>query len=137
MVVVVHVDDIFSIGLKRRCDTFGVDLNRYVPITNLEELRRYASCQFSRDAVLGTVTTSQQAVAEKIVAKFGITPNKETPIIVVGLTLEQFEADETDVEEPFRSLLGPLMLQANQTRPDILNAVRAVARYSHAPKRLH
>ena len=42
MVVVAHVDDIFSIGLKSRCDKFGVDLNRYVPITNLGELRWYA-----------------------------------------------------------------------------------------------
>ena len=33
--------------------------------------------------------------------------------------------------------LGHLMWLANQIRPDILNAVRAVARYSHAPKRLH
>ena len=39
MVVVVHVDDIFSIGLKSRRDKFGVDLNRYVPITNFGELR--------------------------------------------------------------------------------------------------
>ena len=58
MVVVVHVDDIFSIGLKSRCDKFGVDLNRYVPITNDGELRWYAGCRFSRDAVLGTVTIS-------------------------------------------------------------------------------
>ena len=136
MVVVVHVDDIFSIGLKSRCDKFGVDLNRYVPITNLGELRWYAGCRFSRDAVLGTVAMSQQAVAEKIVAKFGVTQNKETPI-VVGLKLEQFNADEPDVEEPFRSLVGHLMWLANQTRPDILNAVRAVARYSHSSKRLH
>ena len=136
MVVVVHVDDIFSIGLKSRCDKFGVDLNRYVPITNLGELRWYAGCRFSRDAVLGTVTMSQQAVAEKIVAKFGVTQNKETPM-AVGLKLEQFDADEPDVEQPFRSLVGHLMWLANQTRPDMLNAVRAVARYSHAPKRLH
>ena len=136
MVLVVHVDDIFSIGLKSRCDKFGVDLNRYVPITNLGELRWYAGCRFSRDAVLGTVTMSQQAVAEKIVAKFGVTQNKETPM-VVGLKLEQFDADEPDVEEPFRSLVGHLMWLASQTRPDILNALRAVARYSHAPKRLH
>ena len=106
MVVVVHVDYIFSIGLKSRCDKFGVDLNRYVPITNLGELRWYAGCRFSRDAVLGTVTMSQQAVAEKIVAKFGVTQNEETPM-VVGLKLEQFDADEPDVEEPFRSLVGP------------------------------
>ena len=135
-VVVVHVDDIFSIGLKSRCDKFGVDLNRYVPITNLGELRWYAGCRFSGDAVLGTVTMSQQADAEKIVAKFGVTQNKETPM-VVGLKFEQFDADEPDVEEPFRSLVGHLMWLANQTRPDILNAVPAVARYSRAPKRLH
>ena len=64
MVVAVHVDYIFSIGLKSRCDKFGVDLNRYVPITNLKELRWYEGCRFSRDAVLDTVTMSQQAVAE-------------------------------------------------------------------------
>ena len=29
------------------------------------------------------------------------------------------------------------MWLANQTRPDILNAVRAVARYTHAPKLVH
>ena len=28
VIVVVHVDDIFSIGLKSRCGKFGVDLNR-------------------------------------------------------------------------------------------------------------
>ena len=136
MVVVVQVDDIFSIWLKSRCAKFGVDLNRYVPITNLGELRWYAGCRFSRDAVLGTVTMSQQAVAEKIVAKFGVTQNEETPM-VVGLKREQFGADEPDVEEPFRSLGGHLMWLANQTRPDILNAVRAVVRYLQAPKRLH
>ena len=136
IVVIVHVDDIFSIGLKSRCDKFGVDLNRYVPITNLGELRWYAGCRFSGDAVLGTVTMSQQAVAEKIVAKFGVTQNKETPM-VFGLKLEQFDADEPDVEELFRPLVGHLVWLANQTRPDILNAVWAVARHSHAPKRLH
>ena len=56
--------------------------------------------------------------------------------MVVGLKLEQFDADEPDVEELFRSLVGHLMRLANETRPDIVNAVRAVARYSHAPKRL-
>ena len=35
VMAVVTVDDTFSIRLKSRCDKFGVDLNRYVPITNL------------------------------------------------------------------------------------------------------
>lgn len=82
MVVVVHVDDIFSIGRKSRCDQFGKDLNRYDPITNLGELCLYAGCRLSPDFDLGTITISQQAAAEIIVAKFGVTRDKDTPMVV-------------------------------------------------------
>ena len=60
MVVIAHVDDIFSIGRKSRCDQLGRDLNQYVPIANLGELRSYAGCRFSRDFDSGTTTISQQ-----------------------------------------------------------------------------
>ena len=53
------------------------------------------------------------------------------------LRLDDFDPTEPDVDKPFRSLVGHLMWLANQTRPDILNAVRTVARYSHAPKLVH
>ena len=39
MLVVVHVDDVFSIGAKDKCVKFGADLNSYVPTTDLGELR--------------------------------------------------------------------------------------------------
>ena len=45
------------------------------------------------------------------------------------------EEDAGDV--PFREVVGSLMWIANQTRPDISNAVRAVARHSHEPKKSH
>ena len=57
--------------------------------------------------------------------------------MAVGVKLEKFDAREPDVHDPFRSLVGHLMWLANQTHPDILNAVRAVATYSHAPKFVH
>ena len=57
--------------------------------------------------------------------------------MVVGLRLDEFDQEEAEIEEPFRSLVGHLMWLVNQTRPDILNAVRAVARYSHSPKLVH
>ena len=123
MVVVVHVDDIFSIGLKSRCDQLGRDLNQYVPITNLGELRLYAGCRFSRDFDSGTITILQQTVAENIVEKFSVTRSKETPM-VVGLGLDDFDRTEPDVDELFRSLVGHLMWLANQIRPDILGASR-------------
>ena len=75
-------------------------------------------------------------MVENIVGKFGVTRTKKTPM-VVGLRLDDFDPTETDVDEPFRSLVGHLVWLANQTRSDILNALRAVARYFHAPKLVH
>ena len=69
-------------------------------------------------------------------AKFGVTRGKSTPM-VVDLKLHEFDKDEPDADETFRSLIGHSIWLANQTRPDILNAVRAVARYSAAPKLFH
>ena len=37
----------------------------------------------------------------------------------------------------FREIVGSLMWIANQTRSDISNAVRAIARFSHNPKEVH
>ena len=42
IIAVVHVDDIFAVGLKSRSDVFRDDLNRMVPVKNLSELRWYA-----------------------------------------------------------------------------------------------
>ena len=41
LILVVHVDDIFAVG-KERCDQFGEDLNRMVPVKNLGELKWYS-----------------------------------------------------------------------------------------------
>ena len=56
---------------------------------------------------------------------------------MVRLRLDEFDQEEAEVEEPFRSLVGHLIWLANQTCPDILNAVRAVARYSHSSELVH
>ena len=100
VVVVVHVDDIFAIGRKSRCDKSGGDLDARVPITSLGELRWYADCRFERDRVAGTVKISQQAFTEKIVARFGVIRGKPTPM-VVGLRLDEFDQEEAEVEGPF------------------------------------
>ena len=44
MTIVVHVDDIFAVGERARCDQFRRDLNQTVPVTNLGELRWYSGC---------------------------------------------------------------------------------------------
>ena len=52
MILVVHVDDIFAVG-KERCDQFGEDLNRMVPVKNLGELKWYSGCFYERDREAG------------------------------------------------------------------------------------
>ena len=136
VVVVVHVDDIFAAGLKSRCDKVCEDLNAFVSVNNLGELKWYAGCRFTRDQVAETLEISQQVFAEEMMKKFGVTKSKRLPM-AVGMKLEEYNGDEHDVDEPFRSLVGHLMWLANQTRPDILNAVRAVARYCSSPRRVH
>ena len=46
---VVHVDDIFAVGQKERCDRLCVDLNRAIPVKNQGELKWYGGCRYSRD----------------------------------------------------------------------------------------
>ena len=47
LILVVHVDDIFAVGKK--CDQFGEDLNRMVPVKNLGELKWYSGCFYERE----------------------------------------------------------------------------------------
>ena len=91
LVTVVHVDDIFAVGRKARCDQFCEDLNRLFPINNLGELRWYAGCRYSRDRDAGTLTISQQAFAENTALKFGDISGRRNPL-EKGLTLEEFDA---------------------------------------------
>ena len=51
----------------------------------------------------------------------------------VGVKLEDFDEDEKVENWPFRELMGSLMWLSISTRPDIANAVRAVAWYCTAP----
>ena len=126
----------FAVGRKGRCDRFCEDLNHLVPINNLGELRCCAGCHYSRDKVAGLLTISQMSFAEKTVNQFGVTAGRNTPLST-DVFLEEFDENEPDGVRLFRELVGNLMWLANQTRPAISNAVRAVARSTHTPKLKH
>ena len=51
--------------------------------------------------------------------------------------LWEFDVDEPTIGRVFRELIGSLLWIALLSRPDIVNAVRAVARYCSAPKMIH
>ena len=115
---------------------FARTYNHLVPINNLGKLRRYAGCCYFRDKVTGLLTLSQNSFTEKTVKQFGVNAGRNTPLSTDAF-VEEFDEDEPDGVWPFRELVGTLLWLANQTRPDISNAGRAVARFAHALKHKH
>ena len=61
-----------------------------------------------------------------IAAEYGVEWGQSGPL-PVGVKLTEFDKNEVWENFPFRELVGALMWLATQTRPDIANAVRAVA----------
>ena len=137
IIAVVRVDDtLFAVVLKSRCDVFRDELNRMVPVTNLGELRRCGGCHYKREQEMGTLTISQKTFADELVKMFRVTSMTSVPRRV-GVRLKEFDEDEKVENSPFRELLGTLMWLSISTRPDISNAVRAVARYCTVPRVIH
>ena len=107
-----HVDDIFAIGLKSRCDVFRDELNRLVPVKNLGELRWYGGCHYTREREMGTLTISQKTFADELVKTFCVTSTQSVPLRV-GVKLEEFDEDEKVENWPFLELVGSLISAIN------------------------
>ena len=103
-----HVDDIFSVRLKSRCDVFRDELNRMIPVKNLGELRWYRGCHYTREREMDTLTISQKMFADELVKTFCVTSTQSVPLRV-GVKLEEFNENEKVENWPFRELVGSLM----------------------------
>ena len=88
IMAVVHIDDIFTVGLKSRCGRFCDKLNHLVPVRNLVELRWFVGCHYSLDREKGTLTISQQAFADELVRKFQVISEQDV-LLRVGVKLEK------------------------------------------------
>ena len=136
IVLLFHADGIFVVGEKDRCDRFGEDMNRLVPTKNLGELKWYSGCFYERDMEAGRIKISQQTYVEELGQQYGVEGGGSVPLSP-SCKLWEFDPDEPNVAFPFRELIGALLWVARLSRPDILNAVRAVARYCSTPKMVH
>ena len=107
-----------------------------VPVKNLGELRWYSGLYYERDLKAGTLSVSQQTFAEDLAQKYNVSWGSRTPM-GTSVKLNEFSDGDPVITFPFRELVGSLMWLATQTRPDISNAVRAVARYCASPRQIH
>ena len=94
---------------------------------------------FVRDWESGVLETNQTAHAENLVAQYGISVTSNVPgrSGVDPGPRKEGEPGDNDEFLQYRLLVGSLMWLSVRIIPDIVNALRACARYSHNHSRRH
>ena len=123
-------------GSDETCKDFHAALVAKFPTNNLGELIWYTGCAFKRDWELGTLEITQKAFIESMLIRFGINSSSNLPV-TPGVELGPKKEAESKGDWPCREAAGSLMWLSTMTRPDIANAVRAVARHSDNPTERH
>ena len=112
------------------------DINNRLPTKHQGEGTWYMGSDYRRDREKGTLEISQTQIVRNVVDRFGITKTSPIPASP-PLDLRYVSDEEPVVDASFRDVVGSLLWIANQTRPDISNAVRAIAWFSHGPQEVH
>ena len=117
---------------KMVVEPLGVSL----PTKNLSEVKFFVGCGFIRDREAGTIRFLKR-VTSGVLSRDSMFVAPARSLLPLLSDYRSVMEDEGAGDVPFREVVGSLMWIANQTRPDISNAVRAVARHSHEPKKSH
>jgi hypothetical protein len=141
---VTWVDDILAIGCKMDLDTFEAEIKSELEAKAEPVFEEYLgnAVTIKRDSSgLGEVKFTQPVLLQKLKDNFPIEDNRipRTPAAPGSELSKDESSPELSKEEAFkfRSMLATLMHMQQWSRPDILHAVRALARYMHAPREVH
>ena len=135
MIVCVHVDGITVAGESKA--------RGFLRTCFLEEFQTtggglswYVGYAFERDRKGDVLRTSQRAFIESVVNRYGADAVSDLPASQSAY-LGPRRSDEPVYDKPVRAAAGSLIWLGGMTRPDIANAVRAVARQAHDPAERH
>lgn len=113
-------------------------------IKDLGECQWVLNMKLTRDRTQGTITLSQEAYINRVVADYGMkqTRSVSTPAENCDLTSRPVDGTEpvplnAQEHERYRSLVGALLYAANITRLDIAYIVGVLARHVSQPCRHH
>ena len=133
--LVAHVDDITIAATKQITDSVVADLNKRFPTKHLGEVLLYMVAS-TIEILRREPWRFQPQFIRNVGEHFRI--SKTSPIATfLSLALRHVNDKDPAVDASYHEMVGSLMWIASQTRPDIDNAVRAVARISHDPKEVH
>ncbi|GJS47478.1 putative ribonuclease H-like domain-containing protein [Tanacetum coccineum] len=136
LLVQVYVDDIiFGSTKKSLCTEFEKMMHKKFQMSSMGELTFFLGLQVKQKE--DGIFISQDKYVTKILKKFGFTDVKtaSTPMETKKALLKDKDGEEVDVHL-YRSMIGSLMYLTS-SRPDIMFAVCACARYQVNPKVSH
>ncbi|GJY03919.1 putative ribonuclease H-like domain-containing protein [Tanacetum coccineum] len=136
LLVQVYVDDIiFGSTKKELCIAFEKLMHEKFQMSSMGELTFFLGLQVKQKK--DGIFISQDKYVAKILKKFGFTEVKttSTPMETQKPLLKDEDGEEVDVHM-YRSMIGSLMYLTS-SRPDIMFAVCACARYQVNPKVSH
>ncbi|GJY24904.1 putative ribonuclease H-like domain-containing protein [Tanacetum coccineum] len=136
LLVQVYVDDIiFGSTKKSLCTEFKKMMHKKFQMSSIGKLTFFLGLQVKQKE--DVIFISQDKYVIEILNKFGFTDVKtaSTPMETQKLLLKDEDGEEVDVHL-YRSMIGSLMYLTS-SRPDIMFAVCACARYQVNPKVSH
>ncbi|GKE14274.1 uncharacterized mitochondrial protein-like protein [Tanacetum coccineum] len=136
LLVQLYVDDInFGSIKKSLCTEFKKMMHKKFQMSSIGELTFFLGLQVKQKE--DEIFISQDKYVNEILKKFGFTNIKiaSTPMETQNLLLKDEDGEEVDVHL-YRSMIG-LLMYLTSSRPDIMFAVCACARYQVNPKVSH
>jgi hypothetical protein len=136
--VLVHVDDMLVAGKNLQVRAVKEQLGRVFNITDLGECSHYLGMEVARDRAAGTLLLSQKKYTRELLDSFGMTHAKISQVPLHSSTkLSRTEGEPLPGGNRYSELVGGLLYLSVCTRPDISQAVGALARYMSAPTTQH
>ncbi|CDO76235.1 hypothetical protein BN946_scf184644.g9 [Trametes cinnabarina] len=145
IVLAVHVDDCLLTGSSRRLlDDTKSKIGTVYKITDLGPVSWLLGIKISCDLEAGTLSLSQHAYIEALLARFNFTDLKPVSMPMdPHQLLSKTQCPESPAEVarmrrvPYREAIGALMYAALGTRPDIAFAVSTLAQFAQNPGQPH
>jgi hypothetical protein len=108
----------------------------FAAIISTINLSWYLGCAFERDKAGGVLCMSQRAFIESVASRYIVNTISGLPASQ-SADLDPGSEGDSVCDKPVRAAVGSLIWVGGITRPDIANAVRAVARRAHDPAERH
>ncbi|THG92494.1 hypothetical protein EW026_g8421 [Hermanssonia centrifuga] len=144
-VLAIHVDDCAITGSSTPLiSEYKRRIGEKYPLTDLGEVSWLLGIKVARDREARTLSLSQHAYIDSILARFNFTDLKPSSIPMdpnLQLTKSQCPTSLADIARmrkiPYREAIGSLMYAAVGTRPDISFAISTLAQFSQNPGWTH